>query len=97
LFKIYGFIVIGIIISVIIPILRTLLPKSNREALANTLRGTDEKKKLKFGAVAFEAAKPYFYLAIFSIVTAVIVLAYLDSSGSSAASSIAWSNAVIYS
>lgn len=94
LLEIYGFIVIGIIISIIIPILRTLLPKSNREALAKTLRGTDEKKELKFGAVAFEAAKPYLYLAIFSIVTAVIVLAYLDSSASKI--TIVWSNAVIY-
>jgi hypothetical protein len=94
LLRIYGFIVIGIIISIIIPILRTLLPKSNRETLAATLRGGDETKKLKFGAVAFEAAKPYFYLAIFSIVTAVIVLAYLSSSATT--TTIAWSNAVIY-
>ena len=94
LLRIYGFIVIGIIISIIIPILRTLLPKPARNALAKAI--TDRKETPTFWAVFSEAARPYFYLAIFSIVTAVIVLAYLSSSGSSAASSIAWSNAVIY-
>jgi uncharacterized membrane protein len=90
LLTIYGFIVIGIIISVIIPILRTLLPKPTREALKEAIRG--EKGTPTRWAIFSEAAMPYFYLAIFSVVTAVIVLAYLGSG----ASGITWGNAVIY-
>ena len=90
LLKIYGFIVIGIIISVIIPILRKLLPKPPAEVLSAIKTAT--RKEPTFWTIFFEAARPYFYLAIFSIVTAVIVLAYLGSS----AYGIAWSSAVIY-
>lgn len=89
LLKIYGFIVIGIIISVIIPILRALLPRP-RNALVKAIKDRDETPT--FRAIFSEAARPYFYLAIFSIVTAVIVLAYLGSG----VSSITWANAVIY-
>lgn len=92
LLTVYGFIALGIIISVIIPILRTLLPRPTRDELVRRISGKGGGGKPTFWTIFSVAARPYFYLAIFSIVTAVIVVAYLGS----AASGITWANAVIY-
>jgi len=57
--------VIGIVISVVLPILRALLPKPPAAAAAPPT----------FLAALWEQAKPYLILGVFSLLTAILIIA----------------------
>lgn len=64
----YLWCVVGIVVSIVLPILRTLLPRA-----PDANKQGDEKG---FAAVLWEAAKPYVVVGLFSLLTGLLIVAF---------------------
>lgn len=65
--ELYLCVALGVFISIMLPLLRALLPRPKAAALA--------RKKISYGTRVWNFVKPYVYTGIFSLVVAILILA----------------------
>jgi hypothetical protein len=63
LLTVYGFCALGVVVSVVLPILREMLPKASQGITRSAL---------------WVAARPYVILGLFSLVVALLLVAFLQ-------------------
>jgi len=70
--QIYWWCVLGIVISILLPILRGLLPRPANRVMANAAA-------IGFASALWEHAKPDIVVGLFSLITAVLIIAFTYS------------------
>lgn len=68
MWQVYSWCVVGIIVSIVLPILRNLLPKPPALSKADEGRG--------FAAVLWEQSRPFVVVGLFSLLTGLLIVAF---------------------
>jgi hypothetical protein len=77
----YGWCVLGIILSVLLPILRTKLPKATEDATggAASTQPTFMQRLSRFFSAIWPRVKPYIIVGLFSLLTGILVVAFVGT------------------